>query len=345
MKKVFYLAGFFVLSSAIVGLSIPRKYTIYNNWSNIKLVDTLVADQLSDTLVAFCSNRGFHHGKEQFLDFSIHHDSLTFFLATFKKGTWWVDKVQNLKAALYYFPDRDYVAYVEGMGKTFPLNLQRSSAMAAQYNVNVIMFDYPSIHPEKSMFGNFRFAYNNAENSWKSYYRFLEDIRLLREGKNEPLFGQEITLFHHSMGNLMIRKLMEQKQDAFNDKIFDNLVLNAACVPQKNHKEWVEKIGFADRIYINYNRKDYQLNGAMLLTFDKMLGTRPGKPFADNAIYVDFHDLVDKRHSNFLNIEGREAIPRKAHYFYFSLLHGEHPDVEDPLHYLASENASGEPDK
>lgn len=331
MKKILYLSVIFFLGSGLLGLSFPRKYTIYNDWSNVSLADSIHSHQYSDTLFVVASNRQHNPATHEFLESEL--DSLgavRYFLVTFSEGRWLAQPKRNLHAAVDQLPHRDFIVYVEGMGKTFPLNLQRGAAMNRQYNLNVILFDYPSIHPEISIFGNFKFAYSHAESSWVSFQTFLHDVADMKKEFSDGVKSKAFTLMHHSMGNLMLKEMMMQDEVGIAEPgLFDNLVINAACVPQEGHKEWVEKIEFAERIFINYNKQDKQLNGAMILTFKKMLGARPGNPLAENATYVDFNPLVKSRHSNFLNITGREDIPPQAFQYYYAVLHGKDSKLEE----------------
>lgn len=328
----------FALSSLLfVSFNSPKKYKIYNDWSNVTLVDTLYTSQVSDTVFAICSNRKYDPEQTEFLGHVPNSDqSIHYFVATFKNGNWLIDKVANLDVTFKYLPHKDLVIYTEGMGKTLPLNLKRSAAMTTQYDLNVLMFDYPSIHPDKSIFSNFYFAYNQAKEAYRSFNELLAQFIAYHQDNIMYFQGINTTLFFHSMGNQVLKQSVVHNDDVFRHKhLFNNVVLNAACVPRWHHVEWIEGIQFADRIYVHFNKQDKQLNGASIITLDKMLGVNPGKDHAENAIYIDFNELVGKRHSNFLDIAGRENIEEEAQQYYFSVLHGHAPQVED-RHWFAS---------
>jgi len=330
MKRIVLLIVLYFTVGHLVAQ--PKQYKVFNDWSNVELVDSLTADLLSDSIFAICSNRVFDPTVIEFLGHDNDpDDSIRYFVASFCDGRYWVDRVADLSSIFLYLPREDLVVYAEGMGKTFPKNLQRGSAMATQYGVNVLMFDYPSIHPDKFVFANFYYAYNRAKTSHIAYKNLLVDIV---QFKGSGFYKKEtgrISAIFHSMGNQIIRNtILSGLNEPADQKIFDNLILNAACVPQRNHQAWVEQIDFAKRIYINYNSKDKQLRLAALITLDKMLGVDPKDPKARNAIYVNFNPLVGDRHSNFLNIKGRDDIPMRAHYYYLSILHGNSTHHENP---------------
>jgi len=79
----------------------------------------------------------------------------------------------------------------------------------------------------------------------------------------------------------------------------------------------------------------------MVITFDKMLGARYQKPLAENASYIDFNSLVGNRHSNFLNMEGRDNINPDCHKYYDLVLHGNSPDLLDTTLFAKNQKGGG----
>src|SRR5690606_7495667 len=123
---------------------------------------------------------------------------------------------------------------------------------SSQHNVNVIMLDYPSITTTKKNLGNYLFAIKNARRNYIDYAPVLATIKTYkRSGK---MGTGNITLFFHSMGNYLLRQTVKKKKLApLNDVVWvDNLVLNAPCVPQTNHAKWLNRIAFAENIYVHY---------------------------------------------------------------------------------------------
>lgn len=320
MKKKVTLVVVIIALSILAMAGKPEKYKIYNKWSDIQLSKAPIVSNADSTIILI-SNR--HFAPKDTAFFKSYRDSqeqIKTVIAQFIDGVWQVHEVNNLQQALSYLPKRDIVFYTEGMGKTFPLNLKRGVALTTQYEVNVVMFDYPSIDPERSWFTNFNFAYAQAEEAVVTYSKFLNEVESTIASSPDKFQGITTSLFHHSMGNIMVKELVEQGlHKQFDNLHLDRIVLNAACVPGKDHQKWVSQLSFADEVVINYNEEDRQLNGASIITFNKMLGIKIDHPLANNAIYVDMNPSLGKTHSAYLDIKGRDAISPHIKDYYSSL--------------------------
>ncbi len=282
----------------------------------------------SDTAFIMVSNRPILGDKLRFALEEIDTSQLHYFFISKQNSTWNVHEVNSLNEAISYMPTKNWVIYTEGMGKLFTGNIERAYLMTKMYDVNVILFDYASIHTDYSMLKNFNFSMNNSILSAPQYTRFLYQIKSLRE--TNQFQNKSVTLFFHSMGNLMLREMMmHEKINELNATPFaDQLILNAACVSRKNHAQWIGKIQFAKHIYININKQDYKLRGAQLLSGNKKLGTRPLAPLAQHADYIDFNHAVGNTHNYFLTIPGRpNPMTPFIHAYYKSILNGKSVDL------------------
>jgi uncharacterized protein YchJ len=274
----------------------------------------------TDTCLVFVSNRHLTPDSLRFVDEFVDTAALKYFFLEREAGKWKVYQEATLADAMLRLPvKRDIVLYAEGMGKVFTANVLRAQLMNTQYNVNVVMFDYASVNSTYRPNKNFNFARENARLSARQYYKLLLQIQQARKQEEPWISGVRFTTFSHSMGNIIMREMMlTQNLQPLNDYPFiDNLVLNAACVPQKGHAAWVEQMKFAHSVYIHHNRKDIQLKGAHLLTMKKQLGEKISGRKASNAIYVNFHDAVGFKHTYFMNFPYREyrIPPELANYF------------------------------
>lgn len=281
----------------------------------------------TDTCLVFVSNRHLMPDSLRFVDQFVDTTSLKYFFLERQGGKWKVYQEPTLAEAMLRLPaKRDIVLYAEGMGKIFTANVLRAQLMNTQYNVNVVMFDYASTNTTYKPSKNFNFARENARLSAGQYYNLLLQIQQARRADEPWISGVRFTTFSHSMGNIMMREMMlTQNLQPLNDYPFvDNLVLNAACVPQKDHAEWVEQMKFARSIYIHHNRKDIQLKGAHLLTMKKQLGEKISGRKASNATYVNFHDAVGFKHTYFMNFPYNDyRIPPELVKYFSKLLTGE----------------------
>lgn len=298
LLSVFLLQFIYVCIASAQGLSLETD----DHWRTFRL--QAKPSVTGDSCLVFVSNRYIHKDSLRFVDEHLDTASLKYFVLDKRDGRWNVYQAGCLDEAMRYLPRRkDIVVYAEGMGKTFTGNVYRAQLMSRQYDVNVVMFDYASINTTYKPSKNFRYARANAAASAGQYLSLLKELREARLQQAPWIAGVKVTAFYHSMGNIILEKMMQQHDvDAVNDTAFiDNLVLNAACVPQKGHAAWVERIRFAQHIYVHYNRTDLQLKGAHLLTMRRQLGEKISRRRASNALYVNFHELVGWQHSYFMN--------------------------------------------
>lgn len=286
--------------------------SFYNSdayWSNFCLQNSCAEASVTDTCLVFVSNRHVHPDSLRFVDEYVDTAGLKYFFLQKHAGKWNVYQTSGLEEAMNLLPEkRDIVVYAEGMGKIFTSNVARAVLMRSQYHVNVLMFDYASINTTYRPSRNFYFAKNNARLSAPHYFALL---KRLQQGRMENEYWAQhvkISTFYHSMGNIILKEMMEHQpyQELNSFPFIDNLVINAACVPRKNHKEWVENIRFANQVYIHYNRMDLQLKGAHMLTFRSQLGEKVVGGRASNATYINFHKQVGHQHSYFLNFPQNE---------------------------------------
>lgn len=314
---------FLILLCIIISFSAHAQLSYYNSdacWSNFCLQANCVKPALTDTCLVFVSNRHLYRDSLRFVDEFVDTAGLKYFVLQKQAGKWNVFEVPTLNDAMRLMPEkRDIVVYAEGMGKIFTTNVERALLMRSQYDVNVVMFDYASINTTYKPSRNFKFARSNARLSAPHYFRLLQLIQQSRQDKEDWAEHVKISTFCHSMGNIIFMEMMKhQPYDQLNKAPFiDNVVLNAACVPSKGHKEWVERIRFANKIYIHYNRSDWQLKGAHLLTLSRQLGEKLKRPLATNATYVNFHDQGGRQHSYFLNFPQNDyrMTPEMKDYF------------------------------
>jgi hypothetical protein len=320
MKRFFTAILFF--ATIVTARAQSAAYNSNEHWEEFLLQpSTLLPPVKSDTCLVFVSNRYIHPDSLRFVDEFLDTTSLKYFFLAKAAGKWNVYQAASLADAMEHMPrGKDIVVYAEGMGKIFTANVARAKLMASQYNVNVVMFDYASINNAYKPSKNFRFARQNARLSAAQYLGLLKELQQAKAAAAPWIDGVKLTTFYHSMGNIILKQMVEQHDiSGLNSTPFiDNLVINAACVPQKHHAEWVEKISFAKQVYVHYNRADLQLKGAHLLMMKKQLGEKVKKKAqADNAVYVNFHNMVGWQHSYFMNFPRNEFKLSPAMVAYF----------------------------
>jgi hypothetical protein len=302
-------------------------------WQQCPMVRQLPASPIkaSDTAIVVVSNRKPSNDALRYMSETRDGDTLRYYFVYSRGGRWNVLQVASLEKAIQYMPDksRDWVMYTEGMGKLFTTDLYRGMSMAGQYGVNVILFDYPSITTTKKSLGNYFFAIGNARTAYKDFTPAFEDVKRLKEAGK--LGTGNISMFYHSMGNHVIRQMVKHnKIDKLNGDVWiSNVILNAACVPRRGHKRWINNISFAKGIYINYNQDDLTLKMAYLAGKKIQLGNKPVRNISSKAHYINFNTLCGSGHSNFLSLAGREPAKPAALQYYRTILHGQTPDMKD----------------
>lgn len=310
-------------------------------WQKARQIKQMPAISLTakDTALVVISNRIPANDTLRYMSEHRDEKALHYFFVFTRNGDWNVLPTQTLEEAIKYMPDKnkDWVLYTEGMGKLFTSDLQRAIAVAGQYDVNVMLFDYPSITTTKKSLGNYFFAIGNARHAYLDFAPAFAHVKQLREDKK--MGNGKLSMFFHSMGNHVMRQTVKHgKLEAINNTVWvDNLIFNAPCVPRRGHKRWINRIDFAKHIYINYNNNDFTLGGAYLVSKKIQLGQKPVRNISKKATYINFNTLVDKGHSNFLSIPGREPIKPAALHYYNIVLHGDAINEKDTKHYSVSQ--------
>jgi hypothetical protein len=241
----------------------------------------------------------------------------------------------------------NWLFFVHGDAKTFDEAVLNACEIRNIYNVNIVLFAWPSKDKSINGYKNFSTSKKNVE---KSIYHFNSLICLFKQLRNENAeFFQNngLSLFLHSLGNLYIEKMVELKMMPESPSlIFDNIVINAAAVRQSKHKVWLEQIKCNNQIYVISNRHDFNLKGARIFTFSgKQLGEVLHKPLANNANYINFSKSVGFRFPTYLShtfFIGK--IPQEStniRNFYNDLIHGKSPDLSDQSYFIERKDGLG----
>jgi hypothetical protein len=69
------------------------------------------------------------------------------------------------------------------------------------------------------------------------------------------------------------------------------------------------------------------------MTLKKQLGQKVKNPICSKATYINFNTLVNRGHSYFVQLPGREIIPSKAVAHYSKLFHGDTVSVHNTALY------------
>ena len=315
-------------------------------WKNMEYKDYTRNNKIvvpdADVIIAVASNRISRPGDVRFMSEERSDKELSYFLVFVKNGRWHVWRT-SLEAAIGGMKDanQDWVVYTEGFGKIFTTGIYRGLALADQHHVNVLYLDYPSYNTQKKMLGNYHFALSNAKRAGIDFVPLLDTVKRMRE--NGQMGNGRLSLFFHSMGNNAIREIVLQGHlGEINDKIWvDNLVLNSACVPERGHAAWVNKINFARQIYINYNPKDYTLAGANLISLTRQLGQGVIGDMSKKAVYINFYKQCKSNHSNFVSLLSHKPVLPGITAYYNTIFHGSTVSLDNTMAFSRCKNHVG----
>lgn len=304
---------------------------LYEEQTSLKDVSVI------DTSIIVVTNRYKTDDQLRYMSEDTGKGELMYFFVYAHKGKWHTLRTANLQEAIQLMPnvDKDFVVYTEGMGKLFTTELYRGMMMASQYDVNVIMLDYPSITTTLKFFDNYKFSINNAKAAYKYYVPVLEQIK---EYKLSGTMGKgKISLFFHSMGNYLIREIYTNNKAANinQPKWVDNVILNSACVPAKDHTDWLRNVHLGKRIYVQYNPDDRVLKLASLPSLTTQLGNKPEYPLVKSVQYVNFNKVIDDDHSYFLSLADRPPVEPEVWEYYNTILHGDKVRFKSPRYQIS----------
>ncbi len=309
--------------------------------SNIEFIDD--HHELDADHILIVTTRSFNESADKVLK-EKHSDKITYLKAYYISGCWYFDVEENLTELMQnHNPHEDYTVYLHGDSKTFFDVAHQALEMQKLHGTNVILYSWPSKNPSMNGIRNFKNSRSIVESTTPQFIGFLKDLQHFRS--TELSINGKITLFAHSLGNYFLESIVEQGHiSQISDKVFDNIVLNAAAVNAENHYHWVEKLDIQDRIYITSNGKDFILSGVRVFSdWGMQLGAKVKEPYANNAHYIDFTTAIGFRspmyttHSYYMDIIAEESNNIKG--FYTLLFHGEEVQLSDATSFETNDKS------
>ncbi len=301
----------------------------YCSWDNMILNKTYVFTK-EDSCLFVVSTRNYNDALKEFVDYDYDTTgTLKYFAVYFKGNTWTavpyptLEKLLDLKDQF-----KDFVVFTEGLGKTFTSGVDRGTKLMRIYNIDELFFDWPTQRPYMKAGKNIKTTYLVSAKVAKPYALFLEKLQDYKNTHSSKF--KTTTLFFHSMGNLIL--MYDLKGDLFKNikpGLIDNVLLNAACVPQYKHAEWLNTLTFNKNTFVTINKRDRNLNGARLIFFRHQLGEKIKQPLCANVHYVNFSKVLHKEHNYYLI---RPLLAQKPFLkqFYADLFEGKMPVLEYP---------------
>lgn len=203
--------------------------------------------------------------------------------------------------------NRHCLFFVHGFNNVVKDVVERCMNFQKAFDVEVIAFSWPA---DEGLRGatNYRSQKHEAKLSVNALDRCLEK---LNEYLTEYLMKNEgerceltFNLALHSMGNYLLKNLMNSSVYEGETLIFDNVILMAADANNEDHAQWVDRLQHRTRIYITINENDQALAAAGL-KFGKLQKARLGRYtknlLSTKAVYLDFThaDGVGSKHAYF----------------------------------------------
>jgi hypothetical protein len=259
-------------------------------------------DLSSDFRFVIVTNRGLENDKSGKLRFSNKRGDKLHYLIISRSGNEWMVRVRQEFAQTFNSIDtyKPFLFYVHGYGKTFPGVIRDGAAFLNYYNVNLVIFDWPTHYPSPLKIDTYRFSKINALNSAKDFVTVLNNFQEYKKQYWRDN-NTHTTLLIHSLGNSIIEKSVKDSLlSGIEKNLFTNIILNAPAVEYKNHDRWVESLKLQENLYVTTNNKDLSFFGLWWLTMKTHLGGRKMPALADNATYINF-SVAGRSHNYFLN--------------------------------------------
>ncbi len=134
----------------------------------------------------------------------------------------------------------------------------------------------------------------------------------------------KLNLLCHSMGNYLYKYALISSLTQANPLLFSNIVLVAADVNNDGHEKWVDQLRVREDVYITINEDDFALK-ASRLKFGAQQKARLGhyrkNLHSNQAVYVDFTDVVGDSHAYFIDEHAEKDT--KTWVFFNNVLNGE----------------------
>jgi len=297
------------------GMSAPDSCIPVTDWSRIR-IDTSRENFTSESIL-IASNRKYTpedaSGTLLNNELSPNHQ-VHYFLASCADTLWKIAPVNSLTEGLDIINQgKNLVLFVHGNGKTFPASLDRTARIKNRYNTDIVLFDWPAENFDLNI------SIENISQSSKNFQSLLKELKTYRLERMDE--SQNLSLFMHSLGNLYLKKLVEDKAYEEDSVFIDNLILNAAAIEEENHQAVLSVLNFQKRIFVVCNQQDFILFGAQFFLQKAMLGNGTNKPFG-NANYIDFTKVAGFEHTYFTGIHQFEKDNHSVISFYFNILNG-----------------------
>ena len=229
----------------------------------------------------------------------------------------------GIKAGTY---KKTWLFFIHGFNQSFAGGLETSWQLSQIYNVDVILFSWPS-NPGGFVTDEYRRARQAAKASANALDRSLDKLgsylvnRPYEEIQQCPV---SLNLMAHSLGNFMLESVARDPIFMENISLFTNLIFHQADVDNRLHEYWIDRVTYSSRMYVTINEEDLVLKASDLINPNR-LGNTVKNLNGDDPIYVDFTDGagVGGAHNLFLEVQDNPTVMD----FCQRVLHGRRGEV------------------
>lgn len=229
----------------------------------------------------------------------------------------------GIKAGTY---KKTWVFFIHGFNQSFAKGLETSWQLSQVYNVEVILFSWPS-NPGGFVTDEYRRARQAAKASANALDRTLDKLgrylidRPFEEIQQCPV---SLNLMVHSLGNFMLESVARDPIFLENISLFTNLIFHQADVDNRLHKYWIDRVDYASRMYVTVNEEDLVLKASDFINPNRLGNTVEGLN-GNRPIYIDFTDGagVGGAHNLFLDVQDNPTVME----FCRRVLHGQRGEV------------------
>ncbi|SBO44708.1 alpha/beta hydrolase [Cyanobium sp. NIES-981] len=216
---------------------------------------------------------------------------------------------------------RNWVISVHGYSADFKESLEGAWELQTRYmDANIILFSWPadpggSIGSVIDPINSFKKAERAAQLSALAFHELLERVYAFFVRPTVVKFTHlngtpSLSIHLHSLGCSMLKWLPFDGSSLYSNLFLSNIIIHQAAVPRRNHNEWIDRLGCAEKIYVTLNRFDSVLRSSYNVVNPEALGSSSTGLIAARPVYIDFSGgrLVGTSHNILLGVTGNKII-------------------------------------
>jgi esterase/lipase superfamily enzyme len=181
--------------------------------------------------------------------------------------------------------------FIHGFNTTFGDALEAGYRLQQLYNVEVVVFSWPSNGGGLSGVASYIDDRRDAAASINALDRCFEKLAGYLQKYRGNGCGQKVTLAMHSMAVYLFKRLLESSIYQGETLLFDNILMLSADVNNKGHAQWCDRVKYRNRMYITINEADFALRASRAKGGEQQqarLGHWINNLTSRNVVYLNF---------------------------------------------------------